>query len=249
MKIYVGFDDTDNLDCDYGTGKVARWFSRELPKGCRMWGVVRQQLLVDDAIPYTSHNSSACLVIETPGNGSLLNELTARAATHLERHSAPGSDPGMCVAAEGLSGLVGLMEFGLTCTRSVVTQEDALRVCAGIHLSGHGGSNGGIIGAAAAVGLTAAGWYGRFIEFGLLRQLPSEVRVDELEAMGIRVMSMDRDASVPRPTDCVLTKNWARPRLMAGQPVLAVAQQAPGIWETMGGRRGRKNGGHSAADR
>ena len=209
-----------------------------------MWGVVRQQLLVDDAIPYTSHNSSACLIIEASRNGSLLHELADRAAAHLGRHAADGSDPGVCVATEGSPGFAGLMEFGLACTRRVVTQEDALRACSGIHLSGHGGSNGGIIGAAAAVGLTAAGWYGRFIEFGLLRQLPSEVRVGELEAQGIRVMSMDRDATVPRPADRVLTKNWVRPRLMAGQPVLTVVQQAPGIWEAMGGRRGRKGGGH-----
>jgi len=247
MKIYLGFDDTDNLDCEYGTGKVARWFAGDLPVGCRAWGVVRQQLLVDAAIPYTSHNSSACMIIDAPGNGSLLDELAARAAAHLERRAAVGSDPGLCVAAEGSPGLAGLMEFGLACTRVVMTQEDARRACAGIHLSGHGGSNGGVIGAAAAVGLTAAGWYGRFIEFGLLRQLPSEVGVDELEAHGIRVMSLDRDAFVPRPVDRVLTKNWVRPRLIAGQPVLTVVQQAPGIWETTGGRRGRKKGGHAAS--
>lgn len=249
MKIYIGFDDTDSLDCEYGTGKVARWFSSELPEGCRMWGVVRQQLLVDEAIPYTSHNSSACLVIETSGNGRLLDEVTARAATHLERHAAPGSDPGMCVAGEGVPGLTGLMEFGLACTRRVMTQQEALMACSGIHLSGHGGSNDGIIGAAAAVGLTAAGWYGRFIEFGLLRKLPSELLVDELVAQGIRVMSMDRDAFVPRPGDRVLTQNWVRPRLLAGQPVLPVTLRAPGIWETMGGRRGRKSGAHAAPDR
>ncbi len=249
MKIYIGFDDTDSLDCEYGTGKVARWFSSELPDASRLWGVVRQQLLVDEAIPYTSHNSSACLVIETSGNGNLLNEVTARAAAHLARHAAPGSDPGMCVASEGVPGLTGLMEFGLACTRRVVTQQDALRACPGIHLSGHGGSNGGIIGAAAAVGLTAAGWYGRFIEFGLLRKLPSELLVDELVAHGIRVMSMDRDAFVPRPGDRVLTQNWVRPRLLAGQPVLPVTLREPGIWETMGGRRGRKNDAHAATDR
>jgi hypothetical protein len=248
MKIYLGFDDTDSLDSDYGTGKVARWFANDLPDGCRLWGVVRQQLLVDDAIPYTSHNSSACLVIESARNGALLHELTGRAVSHLERHAAAGSDPGLCVAAEGSPGLAGLTDFGLACTHRVITQQDALRACAGIHLSGHGGSNDGIIGAAAAVGLTASGWYGRFIEFGHLRRLPSELRVDELEEQGIRIMAMDRDAPVPKPADRVRTQNWLRPRLLGGQPVLPVVQQAPGVWETMGGRRGRKNGSHSAGD-
>jgi hypothetical protein len=246
MKIYIGLDDTDNLDCDYGTGKVGRWLGDELPADCRLWGVVRQQLLVDDAIPYTSHNSSACLIVESSRNGDLLHELTDRAVKHLERHAVAGSDPGLCVAAEGAPGLDGLMGFGLSCTRSVMSQKDALQACQGVHLSGHGGSNDGIIGAAAAVGLTAAGWYGRFIEFGLLRRLPSELRVDELEEHGIRVMGMDRDAFVPKPGDRVLTQNWVRPRLLGGQPVLPVALQAPGIWVTMGGRRGRKNGGHGA---
>ncbi len=64
MRIYVGFDDTDNIDSDYGTGKLTRRFERVLPEGCSLWGVVRQQLLVDDRIPYTSHNSSACAIVE-----------------------------------------------------------------------------------------------------------------------------------------------------------------------------------------
>ena len=247
MKIYLGFDDTDSLDSEYGTGKVVRWFSNELPADCRMWGVVRQQLLVDDAIPYTSHNSSACLIIESSRNGNLLRELAERAEKHLGRHAATGSDPGLCIAAENVPGLAGLMEFGLACTRRVVTQDDARRACTGIHLTGHGGSNDGIIGAAAAVGLTAAGWYGRFIEFGHLRRLPAELRVDELEEHGIRIMAMDRDALVPKPGDRVLTQNWVRPRLLGGQPVLPVVQKTPGVWETMGGRRGRKNGGHTSA--
>jgi hypothetical protein len=249
MKIYLGFDDTDSLDSDYGTGKVARWFADDLPEGCRLWGVVRQQLLVDDAIPYTSHNSSACLIIESCRNGDLPNALRDRAEKHLGRHAAAGSDPGLCIAAEGDPGLAGLMEFGLACTHRVVTQSDALRACHGMHLSGHGGSNDGIIGAAAAVGLTAAGWYGRFIEFGQLRHLPAELYVDELEKLGIRIMAMDRDAPVPKPGDRVLTQNWVRPRLLGGQAVLTVVQKTPGVWETMGNRRGRNNGSHAASDR
>jgi hypothetical protein len=247
MKIYIGLDDTDNLDCDHGTGKIARWLGNELPAGCRVWGVVRQQLLVDDAIPYTSHNSSACLIVESSRNGDLLQELTERSVKHLERHAVAGSDPGLCVAAEGGPDLGDLIAFGLSCTRSVMSQKEARLACQGVHLSGHGGSNDGIIGAAAAVGLTAAGWYGRFIEFGLLRRLPSELRVVELEGLGIRVMAMDRDAFVPKPGDRVLTQNWVRPRLLGGQPVLPVAPQTPGTWQTMGGRRGRKNGGHEVS--
>ena len=64
MKVYVGFDDTDVKGADRGTGKLARWFERKLPQGVRMWGAVRQQLPVIQGIPYTSKNSSACLVLE-----------------------------------------------------------------------------------------------------------------------------------------------------------------------------------------
>ena len=38
MQVYIGFDDTDNITADRGTGKLARWFEDELPEGCRMEG-------------------------------------------------------------------------------------------------------------------------------------------------------------------------------------------------------------------
>ena len=55
-RLYIAFDDTDTLDADRGTGKVGRWFEDELPDGCRLWAVIRQQLLVHPDVPYTSHN-------------------------------------------------------------------------------------------------------------------------------------------------------------------------------------------------
>jgi hypothetical protein len=64
MKVYLGFDDSDTQDSQYGTGKLARWFQNDMPEGCTCLGVVRQQLLVCDDIPYTSHNSAACLIAE-----------------------------------------------------------------------------------------------------------------------------------------------------------------------------------------
>ena len=50
----------------------------------------------------------------------------------------------------------GLIAFGQRCTEKIVTQREALEAAKEIHLSGHGGTNDGIIGAAAAVGLTAS---------------------------------------------------------------------------------------------
>ena len=64
MKKYLGFDDTDVYDASYGTGKLVCWLVEKLPRPCRAEGVVRQQLLVHDVIPYTSHNSAACLMVD-----------------------------------------------------------------------------------------------------------------------------------------------------------------------------------------
>jgi hypothetical protein len=127
----------------------------------------------------------------------------------------------------------------------VVTQKDALRAADGLHLSGHGGSNDGIIGAAAAVGLTARGWGGRFIEFGRLRDFPQRVRVSDLERSGIAVVSIDRDARFPMVEDLVDTKGWLRPRLWGGKPVLPVIPRDSNLWETVEERKrkDRKNGG------
>jgi tRNA(Ile2) C34 agmatinyltransferase TiaS len=238
MHIYLGFDDTDNLGASQGTGKLARWFERELPVGCRLTGVVRQQLLVNELIPYTSHNSSACAIVLAP-DSSAINTLIARAAAHVESHSLEGSDPGLCAAWGENGALLGLTAFGRRCTRELVTQREAMEAASGFHLSGHGGTNGGIIGAAAAVGLTASGWSGRFIEYGRLRDFPAVVRVSELERARMKVTSIDRDAAIPAPEDTVYTRNWLRPRLWAGQAVVLVAPRGPGEWDSLGEKRGK----------
>lgn len=239
MRMYVAFDDTDNIDSDFGTGKLTRWFEHELPEACRLWGVVRQQLPVMKEIPYTSHNSSACAIIEATDD-CVLNELIERAVKHVEKHAAPGSDPGVCVACEDDPALNGLMEFALKCSKQVVTQKEALNACAGIHLSGHGGTNDGIIGAAAGVGLCAYGRSGRFIEYKRLRDFPSKVTVSQLEAAGIMAISIDREALTPSPQDIVDTQGWLRPRLWQGKALLPVARNGRMIWETLATKHAKK---------
>lgn len=229
MQVYVGFDDTDTLEADRGTGKLARWFADVLPPDCTVWGVVRQQLLVHAAIPYTSHNSSACIVVEMPEEDHLA-ALIDRAAAHIERHFLAGSDPGLCVVRHDHPHLPQLIAFGQRCTREVVSQGDALQAAAGVHLSGHGGTNDGIIGATAAVGLTAYGWSGRFIEYQGLRDIPEQVPVGVLVERGILPVPVGAGAPVPGPQDCVFSGGWLRPRLWGGQAVLPVIQHSAHTW-------------------
>ena len=239
MRAYVGFDDTDTRDSDYGTGKLVRRFENVLPEGCHLWGVIRQQLLVDDRIPYTSHNSSACAIIDLP-DPSLMSELISRAVDHIEQESTEGSDPGLCIARDNDPALSQLSSLGRLCTAKVITQHEILQATNGTYLSGHGGTNDGIIGAVAAVGLTASGWCGRFIEFGKLRELPVMISVAELERSGIKVVSLDRNTMVPDHDDMVNTKGWLRPRLWGSQPILPVNPTGEKLWESLGEKR-RKN--------
>jgi hypothetical protein len=240
MHIYVGIDDTDTLDADRGTGKLARWLEKALPDGCCMRGVVRQQLLVHEEVPYTSHNSAACVIVDAP-DASFMQPVIEGALNHVETYALEGSDPGVCVAGEGNPALPRLTEFGRVCTHTVVAQGEALKAASTFHLSGLGGTNDGIIGAAAAVGLTAGGWSGRFIEFGRLRDFPDVVRIADLEHSGILVVSVDRNATVPGPEDLVHTNGWLRPRLWGRRPALLVRPNGNGTWQSIGEKRRRKH--------
>jgi len=239
MKVWVGIDDTDTADSDIGTGKLARRFAARLNAGSRLIGVVRQQLPVMEEIPYTSHNSAACLILEWPDDAGL-PALIDTAAGYLEHHFQPGSDPGLCVAAAASSAMAPMTAFGYRCATQRVTQKEAMDAAAGVHLSGHGGTNDGIIGAAAAVGLTASGWSGRFIEWGTLRELPRYVSVADLQRLNIAVMSLDRDAQIPSPEDRVDTRDWVRPRLIGDRPVLMVKSSGQGRWQNIGKKRNGK---------
>lgn len=235
MRVYIGFDDTDVVGSDRGTGKFARWFEQKLPGGVRLHGVVRQQLPVLEGIPYTSQNSSACLIIDEV-ESSQVDDLIERGCQHIREHFIDGSDPGLCVVAINGKSTDELMNFGRLASTRVVSQQEALDAAHGYHLSGHGGTNDGIIGASAGVGLTISGWSGRFIEFNGLRDFDTIVRVADLEARGIRVLSVDRNALVAGQEDLVDTRDWLRPRLWAGGPVLPVESSGHGSWRSISGK-------------
>ncbi len=163
MRVVLCIDDTDNLE-SRGTGTLASQLARELEENA--WGtsrfITRHQLLVHPDIPYTSHNSAMCFVAEIE-EGSL-EPLIRHAAAFLARESAEGSDPGLCVVdADQLGDPAPLIAFGQKAKQSVVAMDEAygLAKSLGIHLSEHGGSGQGVIGALAGAGLRLSGNDGR----------------------------------------------------------------------------------------
>ena len=164
MNILVCLDDTDNLE-SRGTGELASLLAGQLEE--QGWGesryITRHQLLVHPDIPYTSHNSSMCFAA-TLREASLLPCFIDHAGRFLERESALGSDPGLCVAAAPqLGDPAPLVAFGRAAKERVLDKAAAFTLAGelGIHLTEHGGSGQGVVGALAGVGLRLGGNDGR----------------------------------------------------------------------------------------
>ena len=240
MRIYIGFDDTDVAGADRETGKLARWFENKLPKKCRLWGVIRHQLPQIEGILFTSNNSSACVVVDTDAP-EMEDHLIEAATDHIHKLYVDGSNPGLCVVSQNSMAIEDLKDFGRLCCARIVTQKEAMEAARMVHLSGHGGTNAGIIGAAAGVGLTLSGWSGRFVEFGRLRAYGAEVLVSEFEKNGIRVLSTDQNALVPWQDHIVETGGWVRPRLWSFGPVLPVRHVGNTRWRVVGAKNTHAN--------
>jgi hypothetical protein len=215
--VFIGIDDTDN-ETSPGTGRLARDLSAECGKRrIRPLGVTRHQFLVDPAIPYTSHNSGACIAVDCP-DLDRLNFL----ADFVSSRSAEGSDPGLCiaVASEIPSELI---DFARQASRKVLTIPLAFTAArlAGIALCGLGGTCQGVIGALASVGMRASGTDGRFIDLPGLRQLQGCVRARDCTKIGIQIRH-DSPDRLPRPGDRYETCDWVRPRLIEHLPVWPV---------------------------
>ncbi len=235
--IYIGVDDTDNLD-SRGTGFLARSLSEALAADGLVAPreVTRHQLFVSPAIPYTSHNSSACLTVEPLATEEAILRL---AEDFVRGRAAPGSDPGVAVAqVRQVSAAV--LEFGLRAKREVLTMDLARETAAvaGIHLSGLGGTRQGIIGSLAAVALRHSGSDGRFLWLKGIREMKGTYSVADLLAKsGVIRLRPDGngDGVDPAPTDTIDVGEWFRPVLLDGVPTLLIRLAGPD--EASGHRR------------
>ncbi|HEY8066390.1 MAG TPA: hypothetical protein VIF40_16940 [Methylosinus sp.] len=225
MRIFIGMDDTDGAGWATSTARLAREFGDTLADEARFVGSVGHMLF--SGVAATTSNKASCLVVETE-RADALDALLQRAAAYVEAHAAPSSAPGVVVAGEEAERLV---DFGREASRREIRGEEIEGALGGLRMAGFGARRG-LIGAAAAVGLTARGWSGRWLEFGGLRGFERAVQVRALEAQGLFLVSLETDAEAPAPDDWVDTHGWLRPQLAAGRAVLPLRRIGDGMWTT-----------------
>jgi hypothetical protein len=218
-------DDTDDAE-SRGTGFRARQLGSLLERDrlVTLLGVTRHQLFVHPRIPYTSHNSAACLLVRL-GPGVDDEALAARCRAFLRGTSAPGADAGLCLAGADAGG--GVAAFGQAAKRRVLTAGEARALArrGGLRLDPVTGDGGGVIGALAAVGRRAGGADGRFLGLRGLRELTGTHAAGALRALaGIEDVRTLDGRSVPAAAR-VNAGDWPRPVLLGGRPVLLVEEE------------------------
>jgi len=229
MEFLVGIDDTDSIESDHGTGRVSRELGAQLAAthDLEFRGSVRQQFLVDPRVPYTTHNSAACLIFEAdpPPIDAVIDD----AGSFLAEIMADVADPGLCVAATDAVP-EDVTAFGRRAQEDVVEKDDAFAVADAVDrdlfLDEYGGTGDGVIGALGAVGITASGDGGRYIAYGRIREYDETVTAGTLQADGIAVERTDGEGLPDDAT--VYTHGWIRPERRDGGPVLPVERATRG---------------------
>lgn len=227
--ILVGLDDTDTIDTP-GTNQLARRLAAALPAGFECALVLRHQLFFDPRVPYTSKNGSASLLIRHEPERRA-DELLPVLQGEMRAWYVPGSDPGLCVAAHVGAAIT---EFARRCQGELVRQDEAraLAKAHGVHLEGLGGTEDGVIGALAAVGLLAAGDDGRVVHLPGW-EWPDDFTgaqpVAAVRARGVEeIREGDSDARVESGT--VDVGKHLRPSYRGGRVVLFVERVGEQYW-------------------
>jgi hypothetical protein len=228
--IYLGIDDTDMPDSP-GTNQIAKTLATHLAGRYSCELIVRHQLLQDPRVPFTSKNSAASMLLlphgcrGDPPAAEDLRPLIDLVRDFLAAGLVDGSDPGFCVASDVPADL---SRFGRRCQGELFRQQDARDLArrTGVHLEGIGGTEGGVIGALAAVGLAATGNDGRVAQIG---RWPDDLSGPQpagvLSARGVDVRCLETDR--PIATGTIDVGKHLRPNYRHGKVVLFARPAAP----------------------
>jgi tRNA(Ile2) C34 agmatinyltransferase TiaS len=224
MTFLLSIDDTDSLD-SRGTGRLARAIAATLGQDYTVIAVTRHQLFVHESIPYTSHNSCAVIHIGpcAPEHGERIFSL---ARSMMKEDFVEGSDPGIALAhiTEVTPEMV---TFGHEAKRTVLTQEMARTLASKytIRLEGLGGTEDGVIGAMAGIGLASTGNDGRFVQIGRIREIRGPAPAETLLEAGIdMILTLD---GVPVRTGIIRVQEGKsmKPCPVNGKAVLFVEER------------------------
>ena len=222
--IYVGIDDTDVLG-SRGTNQLARAIVAELADDFRCVRIVRHQLSEDPRVPCTTKNGSASITLEPVGLTSL-TEMTETIRGRMRSWFIDGSDPGLCVTPSVPAEVI---QFGRRCKTEFVSQGEARELAhrLGIYLEGLGGTNDGVIGALAAVGLTVTADDGRIVQ---LADWPDDISgLQSVDFLHRRGLTVRHHASGDRIEDGLVdVGKRLRPNRSGGEDVLFVEQLESG---------------------
>ncbi|MGR8932256.1 MAG: hypothetical protein ACU836_16630 [Gammaproteobacteria bacterium] len=227
LDLLLGIDDTDNLE-SRGTGFRVRRLGKLLEQNrlALISGITRHQLFVSPLIPYTSHNSAACMGVMVAEERR--DELIAFCRDYLFNECAVGSDAGLCVAEAAMVSTE-IQQFGRRAKTEVLTQQQSRELASrhGFFLEGLTGDQGGVIGALAAVGLRAEGREGRFIGLRGIRDLAIEdYSLAQLQTQtDIEAVQTVDGEPVTDPEATITMGDWVRPVLFNGQATLLVEKQ------------------------
>lgn len=220
--ILVGLDDTDTLDSP-GTNQLAKAMVRALADHWICVRIVRHQLLFDPRVPYTSKNGSASIALQ-PKGPVCMETLKQQCESVMRDWYQVGSDPGLCVSDHVPAAVT---EFGRKCRTQLVDQAEAFAIAAthGLFLKGLGGTNGGVIGALAAIGLAATGDDGRVVLHGEWPDdLSGIVPAEKIHQRGIDIL--DEPTGRPADADRIDVGKHLRPNRRAGRTVLFVRSES-----------------------
>jgi tRNA(Ile2) C34 agmatinyltransferase TiaS len=220
--LFIAIDDTDSKE-SRGTGRLARDIAAELSKKYQIYGVTRHQLFFHPDIPFTSHNSSAVIHANAPQTATKDAFYTTKKLMLAD--FVEGSDPGLAIAHTDQV-TPALVAFGQDAKSMIVTKQRAEQVAqnSNIQVEGLGGTNGGIIGAIAGIGLASTGSDGRFLLKGRNRELVGTRPVAEVMEAGIdQVMTLRGDTISQGYV--TISKN-ATPSLIHGKAILFVERNS-----------------------
>jgi hypothetical protein len=231
--IYIGIDDTD-IPGGPGTGRVAKGLAQslvDLGLGKSM-GVSRHQLLIDDRVRSTSHNSSKGLAMVTERPEA---DFYGPATDYMRSCFAAGSDPGLCICPEDRINPE-ILDYAISAKIELLDKEGALKLAAkySIFLRELGGDGGGIIGALASIGLRAGGNDGRLVDLRGIKEIKGVISVGEILKRTDIVRVQDINGNRLGEDELVDSLDWLRPSLVGGEPVLRVkpgpGQSGKPVW-------------------